>query len=367
VKKILVFHPIIAPYRIDFFNALNKYYKIKVCLLWRNLKDQNFNYSKIESQFDFNPCYLIKDELGVVTWVKKIWLELSDYTPDLVYVNEFGILTILVLIHRRLTGSKYKIVSITDDSYNMLACDNHFTFRHKYAVKLLAPLLDDFQTVEPMVAEWYKKRLGKGMYFPIICDEKIAIARQKKILPISERIVKEYHLEGKKVLLFVGRLVKLKNIEFTIKAFVKANIQDSIFVIVGNGEQECSLKALAKPYSNVKLVGRFEGDDLYAWYNVANIITLQSTQEAFGAVTNEALVAGCFALVSKYAGSNCLIEDGKNGYVIDPYSEDDYINKLFKLMEMSKPICLPLSVRTSKMNITFQECMNKLTDRFSAM
>ena len=31
-KKLLVFHPIIAPYRVDFFNALSQHYEAKIVL-----------------------------------------------------------------------------------------------------------------------------------------------------------------------------------------------------------------------------------------------------------------------------------------------------------------------------------------------
>lgn len=74
--------------------------------------------------------------------------------------------------------------------------------------------------------------------------------------------------------------------------------------------------------------GRLEGLPLYAWYNVADCFVLPSTQEAFGAVTNEALVAGCKCLISELAGSQCLIENGKNGYTFDPHSKSDLTEKL---------------------------------------
>ena len=56
-KNLLAFHPIIAPYRIDLFNSLAKHYNSQICLFWRNLKDQTFDYRKIEEQFDFKPSY----------------------------------------------------------------------------------------------------------------------------------------------------------------------------------------------------------------------------------------------------------------------------------------------------------------------
>ena len=46
--KMLVFHPVIAPYRIDFFNELYSQLGAEVCLFYRNLSSQKFDYEKIE-------------------------------------------------------------------------------------------------------------------------------------------------------------------------------------------------------------------------------------------------------------------------------------------------------------------------------
>lgn len=54
-QKMLIIHPIIAPYRIDFFNSLSETYDCTICLTWENLHDQTFDYSQIEKLFRFVP------------------------------------------------------------------------------------------------------------------------------------------------------------------------------------------------------------------------------------------------------------------------------------------------------------------------
>ena len=236
-KKIIIFHPIIAPYRIDFFNALSDFYHAKVILYWRNLKDQTFDYEKIEQQFVFKPDYCVKDELGSFQWLKRLWHYLSIERPNIVFVSEYGIISLLALVHRFLTRSKYKIVCITDDSYDMLTCNNHFSLRHKFAINLLAPHIDEFINVEPNSAQWYREHFGKGIYFPIIVDEQKAESKYIKILPLSESLIKQYCLEGKKVLLYVGRLVAIKNVERVIDTVKQISNPDLRFLIVGSGEE----------------------------------------------------------------------------------------------------------------------------------
>lgn len=367
MKKILIFHPIIAPYRIDFFNRLSEKFETNVCMFWRNLKDQTFDYRKIESQLHFMPKYLVKEDMGLIKWVASIWSQLSNSKPDIVLGAEFGIATIVIILHRFLTRAKYKIVIQCDDSYYMVSLNGHFTRRHAYAVKLLLPHINQVITPEPRVADWYRSRYGKGTFFPIICDDVIARARQKRSLDISESYVSKYQLEGKKILLFVGRLVSLKNIEFAINAFIKADIENSVFIIVGSGELQDYLIRLAEKYDNVIMVGRYEGDALYAWYNVAQIFTLPSYLEAFGAVTNEALVAGCKCLISKDAGSNCLVRDGVNGYKIDPHDMNTFVEKLTILMNEVDGLSTPLSVKPNMMTSTFSEHIDRLVDELEKL
>lgn len=355
MKKITIFHQIIAPYRIDFFNELSHNYDCSIHLFGRNLKNQKFEYKNILAQLHFRPDFIVKEELGLIKWLKCLWSTLSNEKPQIVIVGEYGISTFLTVIHRFFTKSDYKIVNICDDSFNMVSTNNYFSLRHKYAQKVIVPYMDEIINVEPQTAEWYQDKNKKGVFFPIICDDKIAAIRQNKVLPISEEYVKKYSLEGKKVLLFVGRLVALKNIAFAIDGFVKASVPDSVFVIVGDGEEMENLKKKSENCQNIIFTGRLEGGELYAWYNIANVFTLPSYQEPFGAVTNEALVAGCNALVSKDAGSNCLINNGENGYVIDPNDMCDFISKLVMTMNETPSVKLPLTARKSLMPKSFAE------------
>lgn len=364
-KRLLIFHPVIAPYRIDFFNALFDIYDTAVCMFWRNLKDQTFDYAKIEAQLKFKPHYLVREELGLFCWLKSIWQELSRQKANLVLGAEFGLSTIIIILHRFFTNAKYKIVIQCDDSFQMVSQNNHFTKRHALAIKLLLPHVDQVITPEPRVSSWYRNHYGKGTYFPIICDDWIARERQERTLPISDSYVSSYHLEGKRILLFVGRLVPIKNIEFAVKAFADANIKDAAFVIVGSGELQDSLTEMTAKYDNVIMVGRYEGNALYAWYNVAQVFTLPSVVEPFGAVTNEALIAGCKCLVSKDAGSNCLIKDGMNGYTIDPHNTNDFKEKLIKIMNDTEPLSLPLKVKPNMMVENFKDNIDRLVSEIN--
>ena len=361
MKRLLIFHPTIAPYRIDFFNDLYRAFDTRVCLQYWNLRDQTFDYDKIYSQFAFKPHYLKEIvKIGSRSLWGGFWKHLDEFNPDIVLVGEFNITALMVLAHRFLKRKKYKVVSICDDSYNMVAENNDFSKLHRMARRLVAPLLDNLILVEPKVTQWYKEHYGKGICFPIIKPEEKARKEYERVLLMSQEAIKQFGLEGKKVFLFVGRLVALKNIETIIRAFARLNQEENVFVVVGDGPERENLETLAKYLkANVIFTGRLEGDALNVWYNIADAFVLASYQEAFGAVTNEALLAGCYALISNKTGSSCLVEEGINGYTFSPMNVEELAQK----MEETSAL---LSTKEKKelkknmMQISYSDYMNRL-------
>lgn len=349
-KRLLIFHPTIAPYRIDFFNDLSKAFDTRVCLRYRNLRSQTFDYDRIAAQFAFDPIYQDSSTKGHSR--KFYWGNLDEFNPDIVIVEEFSLGAVYVLLHRFIKRRKYKVISICDDSYNMVAEDNDFSKKHKYARKVVVPHLDGMILVEPKVTEWYQQNYRKGFCFPIIKPDEKARTEYARVLPLSKEIVETYGLQGKNVFLFVGRLVALKNVDTAIRAFSRLNQEENVFVVVGEGPELEKLQSLSLELkAKVLFTGRLEGDNLNVWYNVADVFVLASYLEPFGAVTNEALLAGCYALISNKAGSSCLIEEGINGYTFSPMDVDDLAKKMVQITKNIKyhsfEVLRPCMMKTS--------------------
>jgi glycosyltransferase involved in cell wall biosynthesis len=287
---------------------------------------------------------------------KGIFRILKMNKPDIVIVPEFQIVTIQIWACRFFLKKKFKIVSMCDDSYDMIVNKNNFTIVHEFARKILTPLFDDIIVVEPKVKDWYQQNYKKGIWFPIIRDENKEIEYYRQVIPLSNELNDKYNLKGKKVILFVGRLVALKNLSRFFTAVEALKEEDCVVVIVGSGEEEIPLKKQAlKMTKRVIFTGRLEGDVLRAWYNVSDIFVLLSFQEAFGAVTNEALLAGNYVVVSELAGSNCLVEENVNGCVVDPYNIkmiSNSINTLLSNIERKDEI---LVLKHNLMKLSFKK------------
>lgn len=79
-------------------------------------------------------------------------------------------------------------------------------------------------------------------------------------------------------------------------------------------------------------------------------------------MTNEALIAGNYCLVSYLAGSACLINEN-NGLLLDPFDEEDMKKKIdivFRKVETSKNT---INLKPSRMNISFETHLNNVISK----
>lgn len=129
-------------------------------------------------------------------------------------------------------------------------------------------------------------------------------------------------LNGKSVLLFVGRPDPLKGGELLIQA-AQLLRQPATVVMVGGsleGDPELErLQALARKQGlddKVHFVGAIPQEDLPRFYSAADLVVIPSHYESFGLVAVEALACGTPVIATKVGGLQYIVQDGKNGFLI---------------------------------------------------
>ena len=355
----LLFQTYIAPYRIDTYNALHEKTGMQFYFLYTQHGMQKFDMASLYSQCNFKPKFLRTISLFSKYYkiCTNIWSILKEEKPEIVIVPEFKILTLQVLLHKYIFFKRYKVISMCDDSYDMVANDHDFSKIHKFSRQIVVPFLDNLLLVDSRVAKWYKNRYHKGIWLPIIRDEKKEAPLYENVIHLSKDLSDRFNLNLRKVLLFVGRLDPVKNLETLFKA-ISITTEDFVTVIVGDGELESQLKQQASEMTKpIVFAGRYEGDGVRAWYNIADVFVLASKQEAYGAVTNEALIAGVPCIISENAGSACLINE-TNGLVINPYDIDSMAQTLNEIMK-KVVVKEKMTARPSKMPFTFNDILDR--------
>lgn len=363
--RILILHPYLAPYRIDLYNILSEKYDIYVLLTGSKdeIRSLGFNLDLVNSQARFKLKYVTDGLRFGRHLISSVFFKtINDFKPDVIISHELGSNTLFSILAKKI-NRKYKIYTTIDDSPAMAY---GYSRLRDMLRGLVANNVDGFIVVNPDVRTFleyrYPKLKDKIIYFPIIQDDEILSQKINQSEYKANTLQKQYNLYDKRIILLVGRLENIKSPDILLQAYKRIRTEKDFLVIVGDGSLSSSLRDYSKQNNieNVIFTGRLSGEDLYAWYYLANIFVLPSKFEPFGAVVNEALVAGCYTIVSNKVGASSLITS-TNGKIFDINNIDsfDYVLKT-SLLNLS-----PKKLHHSLMDKTFSEYYSDLINGMS--
>ncbi|MDI6730793.1 MAG: glycosyltransferase, partial [Candidatus Altarchaeum sp.] len=173
---------------------------------------------------------------------------------------------------------------------------------------------------------------GKLVLSPNFIDEnKSNIENYDEI----EKIRKNLDLENKKIILFVGRLVQYKGVEYLLKSFkeVEKNFNDVVLLIIGDGPLRKNLENLTFGSNNIKFLGKVE--NLNPYYALCDIFVLPSIsrQEAFGLVLIEAMYFGKPCITTNIeSGMKYVVDYGDAGILVKEKNTEELKNAIENLI-----------------------------------
>ncbi len=168
-------------------------------------------------------------------------------------------------------------------------------------------------------------------------------ARNVEVIPIGinpdlyytsdkEKYKEKFGLSGRIVITFIGRLLKVKGVDYLIDALVEVD-RDFVCLIVGSGKEEEELK---KKVRNKKLDHkiRFLGfrNDIQDILKATDIFVLPSFSEGLCLSLLEAKASGCACIVSDIGLS---VKKNVNALVFKPGDKDNLKNLIVKLIDDS--------------------------------
>ncbi len=367
-SRLLIIHPALPPYRLHLFNALAERCHLKLIFLRQNLLNQKFDQATLVAQLTADHVYLTRG----ITLLKRtlrfgIRAEIARFKPDVVVTHEFSPVTVAVAIQRLFRNNSFRHVVWTDDNPESISCD---TLVRRLLRRFIFPRIDGLICLNQEAVLLYQSRFNAMLPLgicPILHEETIfcdSIARAK---PAARKLIGIHQLEGKRILLFVGRLVTEKRIDRLLHAFSQLydSFADICMVLVGDGPQRERLQELAEELGvadHVIFAGRVEGEQLYAWYCLGGLFVLASEFERFGAVVNEALLSGMPVVCSNKAGASALIQEGVNGTVVDASNSTELRSAILNFLQRIAPLSISdlAQSRPSLMTTSF----NKSVDGF---
>ncbi|MGH7903599.1 MAG: glycosyltransferase [Candidatus Dormibacteraceae bacterium] len=164
--------------------------------------------------------------------------------------------------------------------------------------------------------------------------------------PLSKRqALRRLGYGGSRLLLFVGRLERLKGVEVALRAFAMAagtRHPDVRFLVLGEDSREADesekdrLRKLARDLGiadRVTFVGSVPHGQLPYYYAAAEACLMPSYSESFGLVGLEAQACGCPVVASNVAGLASVVRDEVTGYLVVGDDATRYADRLGRLLE----------------------------------
>jgi len=151
---------------------------------------------------------------------------------------------------------------------------------------------------------------------------------------IVEKMQANYNLKGKKVILFVGRLIKSHRVDLLLNAFylIQQHMNDVSLLIVGEGPE---FPALLKLKKQLKLRNVFFLGPIYDNWELSKLFYLTDVYVIPGACSLTAKFAMTFSkpVVSVACGLEVYsIENGRNGFITTPGDYKEFANRILELL-----------------------------------
>jgi glycosyltransferase involved in cell wall biosynthesis len=179
-----------------------------------------------------------------------------------------------------------------------------------------------------------------------ICDEfRMDEGKQE----LRERLSKELgrSLNDKKVLLSVGRLVERKGFHWLVESVIPKLLEregDVLYLIAGDGTFRQRIETVIRQrglQDHILMLGIVDDETLKTLYNVSDIfvmpnISVKGDMEGFGVVALEAASCGLPVGASNLEGIKDAIKDTENGFLVEPYNLEGFVNAVTGLLEKAE-------------------------------
>jgi len=372
--KVAILTNIISPYRISFFNCLNRHSDIELKVFYAAEQESNRSwktyYDEIKYPFEILKGIHLSDYGKTVYLSIGLFSRLNKFRPDVVIVGT-GILNTpvswLALLYARLR----KIPTIRYEANHEYTVSSSILRRAIY--KCYYALVDSFFVYSSLTQRYL-------MTFGINSDrikvgynvgETDFFAVRTRSYAQSETFVEVRNKYPSVMLLYIGRLAREKNILGLLDCLFSFDPHDVGLFILGDGPLEKAVAKKIGEFRNLQVF--FEGfrqkDECVKYFALSDILVLPSLVDPASIVLSEGLSSGLFTVGSKYDGSaENFIRHGKNGFIIDPLNEMEFKQYLKKAIQMVKDGLIDgEKIRMSMSQYTVEKYAERLVEMIKAV
>lgn len=157
----------------------------------------------------------------------------------------------------------------------------------------------------------------------------------------KEEMIKKYNLKNKNILFTLGRLVKRKGVDQTIKALNEMSdndLSDLLYIVAGDGPEKNNLKELlpARLRDKVIFLGEIKEEEKWCLLALCDIFIMPARNisgdyEGFGIVYLEANLFSKPVIAGRAGGVTDAVINNLNGLLVDPESVFEIKEAILKL------------------------------------
>jgi len=288
------------------------------------------------------------NELNIVLFTLKIssYLRRNRYNIDIINIHLTLIGAILVILNGGLRNKMVYMCVIgqwTLPESRLTTLERVHLFIDSFLMRRVAKVIALNDSAKDTFTQKVKIKTDNIAVVPVGVDtnffnDDIAV----------EDAVKRYGLEGKMIILFVGRLAKIKGVDYLIKAagtiVNEFGYKDMLFVLVGPHEFDATEKPIGmknilsligqlQVEKYVMLTGSIPSEDVRMLYTACDIFVLPSLAEGDPLVILEAMASGKPVIATKVGGIPQKVRDGWNGFLLDPADQQQLAQKIKYLID----------------------------------
>jgi len=211
----------------------------------------------------------------------------------------------------------------------------------RYIARFIVRNSDCIFTVSSFIKSNLDNLVGydtKATVCPMGIDTNVFIRKDQS------KLREKYNIKAKYILLFVGRLIEVKGVEYLVDALkiLTAEFPDLKLLIAGTGNLEESLKNRVGKLnlsSHVSFLGAMNHEDLVNYYNICDLLILPSVVDRYGQTEGspiailEAFSCGKPVVASNVGGLPELVKCGYNGLLAVPKNPKDIADKIIKILK----------------------------------
>ena len=324
-----------AFYKINLFNEISRFRKIKVIFTHDTSKQRNSDFYKGDRKFEF-ASISNKTFIGKLTFIYHL-LKKEPYQQ--LIIGGCGWSQLILWIAAFLSSQK-KNGFIVESSI----IESKTTGLKGWIKKIFISRISKAYVSGKSQADLCKSLNFKGQYI---------VTKGVGIFNIQPQPVYKEKTSVRNFI-YVGRLSPEKNLRFLIETFNQ--LSNLILNIVGFGPEESFLKSIAK--SNIIFHGAIPNAELHKIYAANDVFILPSTSEPWGLVVEEALNNGLPVIVSDKVGCAAEIINETNGLIFQLSDPEGLKKAILKMQDINYYNKIRLNISTMDFNAIAQEQVN---------